>query len=184
MELKDIVAISGIGGLHQIVGRNKNGLIVETIDEKKKRFSTTLSQKISVLTDIAIFTESEEVRLAQVIKNIKAAEDAGTVIPDNKASNDDLKAFMEKVLPEYDKERVYVSDIRKLANWYRILRDVIDYASLDEVEDNAGEGAADTAQGEETRSKSNRNFTPPAAKVAPVKGPAGKKTSTPRKMGS
>jgi len=183
MELKDIVAISGIGGLHQIVGRNKNGLIVETIDEKKKRFSTTLNQKISVLTDIAIFTETEEVRLAQVIKNIKAAEEGGLTIPESKAGNDELKAFMEKVLPEYDKERVYVSDIRKLANWYRTLRDVIDYNSLDEVEQTEGENS-ESITAEDTRTKSNRNFTPPAAKVAPVKGPAGKKTSTPRKMGS
>jgi hypothetical protein len=184
MELKDIVAISGMGGLHHVIGRNRNGLIVESIDAQRKRFSTTLNQKISVLADIALFTNNEDARLAQVLKNIRAAEAEGLQVPDGKADNNTYKAFMEKALPEYDRERVYVSDMRKLAVWYSVLSDVLDFEKLDEV---AEEGSEQDNVVEETRSKANsRNVPPPKAKVAPVKGPAGgkSKTSTPRKMGS
>ena len=186
MELKDIVAISGMGGLHHVIGRNRNGLIVESIDAQRKRFSTTLNQKISVLADIALFTSGEDARLAQVLKNIRAAEAEGLQVPDGKADNDTYKAFMEKALPDYDRERVYVSDMRKLAVWYGVLRDVLDFEKLDETAEEGSEQAGDSLT-EDTRSKNTpRNVPPPTAKVAPVKGPAGgkSKTSTPRKMGS
>lgn len=186
MELKDIVAISGMGGLHHVIGRNRNGLIVESIDAQRKRFSTTLNQKISVLADIALFTSDEDVRLAQVLKNIRQAESEGLQVPDGKADNNAFKAFMEKALPDYDRERVYVSDMRKLAVWYHVLRDVLDFEKLDEVAEEGSELSSENAP-EDNRSKNiNRNVPPPAAKVAPVKGPSGgkSKTSTPRKMGS
>ncbi|MEN9510877.1 MAG: hypothetical protein RLZZ370_696, partial [Bacteroidota bacterium] len=143
MELKDIVAISGMGGLHQVIGRNKSGLIVETIHGNKKRFGTTMQQKISVLADIAIFTSDEDVRLLQVFRNIEAAEANGLTVPDAKTDNNGLKAFMEQVLPAYDRERVYVSDIKKIASWYLMLKGIVDFQKEEEV----SEGAETDAEG-------------------------------------
>jgi hypothetical protein len=187
MELKDIVAISGLGGLHQVIGRNKSGLIVETIHGNKKRFGTTMQQKISVLADIAIFTSGEDVRLLQVFRNIEAAEASGLTVPDAKTDNNGLKAFMEQVLPEYDRERVYVSDIKKIASWYLMLKGIVDFQKEEEV----SEGAETDAEGISTdgapKSKAPaKNFHATGGKVAAPKGPAGgkSKTSTPRKMGS
>jgi hypothetical protein len=187
MELKDIVAISGIGGLHQVIGRNKSGLIVETIDAGKKRFGTTMQQKISVLADIAIFTSGDDVRLTQVFRNIEAAEAAGAAIPDAKTNNEDLKNFMAQVLPEYDRERVYVSDIKKIAGWYRLLKGLVDFNK--EESETETEGAETDATTSEEKSKAkapSKNFHPQGNKVAAPKGPAGgkSKTNTPRKMGS
>jgi len=187
MELKDIVAISGIGGLHQVIGRNKSGLIVETIDGSKKRFGTTLQQKISVLADIAIFTSGEDVRLNQVFRNIEAAEAEGLSLPDAKADNEALKAFMGKVLPEFDRERVYVSDIRKIAGWYSLLKGKVDFQKEESEEQTGNADAEGTAADDKAKSKAQpKNFPPQGTKVAAPKGPAGgkSKTSTPRKMGS
>lgn len=187
MELKDIVAISGIGGLHQVIGRNKSGLIVETIDAGKKRFGTTMQQKISVLADIAIFTSGDDVRLTQVFRNIEAAEAAGTAIPDAKTDNEGLKTFMAQVLPEYDRERVYVSDIKKIAGWYRLLKGLVDFNKEESEAETEGTETDATTSEEKSKAKAaSKNFHPQGAKVAAPKGPAGgkSKTSTPRKMGS
>lgn len=187
MELKDIVAISGVGGLHQVIGRNKSGLIVETIDAGKKRFGTTMQQKISVLADIAIFTSGDDVRLTQVFRNIEAAEAAGVPIPDAKTDNEGLKAFMGQVLPDYDRERVYVSDIRKIASWYRLLKGLVDFSKEETETETEGAEHENTGADDKTKSKASaKNFHPQGGKVAAPKGPAGgkSKTSTPRKMGS
>ncbi len=187
MELKDIVAISGIGGLHHVIGRNKSGLIVETIDAGKKRFGTTMQQKISVLADIAIFTSGDDVRLSQVFRNIDAAEATGTAIPDAKTDNPGLKSFMDQILPDYDRERVYVSDIRKIATWYKQLKGLVDFSKEDTEVEAEGADADSTLADDKAKSKAQpKNFHPQGTKVAAPKGPAGgkSKTSTPRKMGS
>jgi len=67
MELKDVVSVAGIGGLHKIVGQRPSGLILETIDDQKRRFPTSLTQKVSILEDIAIFTVTDEVRLGEIL---------------------------------------------------------------------------------------------------------------------
>ena len=119
MELKDVVSVTGMPGLHKIIGRNKNGLILESLSDKKK-FSTTPRQRISILSDIAMFTDEGEVRLAQVLVNLKNLEETGESVPTSKADNSEVTAFMAKVLPTYDRERVYVSDMKKLFTWYYI----------------------------------------------------------------
>lgn len=180
MELKDIVSVSGVAGLHKIIGRNKAGLIVETIGENKK-FATNIRQRISVLADIAVFTEDGEAKLWEVIKNIKALEDAGNNVPDSKADNDVVKKYMSSVLPGYDTEKVYVSDMKKLFSWYQILKPVLDFSKLGVEEENV---EAETATTEAVK-KADK----PAAKKAKTSAPktvAGTKvkTTTPRKMGS
>lgn len=174
MELKEVVSISGIGGLHKIIGQRSNGLIVETIDETKKRFPTTLSHKISVLEDIAIYTYTEDVRLAEVFKAIQLKDKKdGLAIPTKKSSNDELKAFLKAALPDYDEDRVYVSDIKKLAGWYNILKDEIDF-TVETKEEKAEEAASDdnTEDKKATKKPAAKKTTAAAKKPAPKKAAA------------
>lgn len=182
MELKDILSIGGMPGLYKIIGKNTNGLIVESLDESKKRFATNVRQRISILSDIAIYSNSDDIKLWQVLKNIKAAVDAGKEMPNAKASNDEIKAAMEIALPDYDKERVYVSDMRKLFNWYHIIKDMIDYEKLgEEPEEEEGAENSDADASAKKHTQANLNKKTVAPKTA---SGAKSKTTTPRKMGS
>ncbi len=118
--LKEILSISGKPGLYKLVSQGKNMLIVESLVDGK-RVPAYSKDKVIALGDIAIYTETEEIALAQVLENIKALENEGLCPVDTKADNNALRAYMEKVLPDYDKDRVYPSDMRKLFAWYNIL---------------------------------------------------------------
>ena len=119
MVLKDIIAISGESGLFRFVAQGKTSIIVEHL-ETKKRSSAFDSTKVNMLDDIAIFTEKEDVALSQVF-NLIFDNAAGQPVIDGKSDGAQLKKWFAEVLPEYDKDRVYVSDIRKIAQWYNTL---------------------------------------------------------------
>jgi hypothetical protein len=119
MDLKEIMSVSGQSGLFRFISQGRNGIIVEAFSDKKRSFINA-SSKVSSLEDIAIFTSEEEVPLKQVLKSIFDLENGGAA-PDPKSSPEELKAYMEKILPTYDHERVYVSDIKKLVTWYNTL---------------------------------------------------------------
>jgi hypothetical protein len=184
MELKDIVSVSGMPGLHKIIGRNKNGLVVETIGENKK-FATNVRQRVSVLADIAIFTEDGEAKLWEVIKSIKALEDGGKTIPTGKAENDEARAFMAEVLPGYDTEKVYVSDMKKLFAWYHSLKPVLDFDKLGVEESEESSEGAEAGESVVAKKPVDK-AAPKKVKTAAPKPLAGAKvkTTTPRKMGS
>src|SRR5512138_2111216 len=101
MDLKEIMSVSGHSGLFRFVSQGRNGIIVESFADKKRMF-VSASQKVSSLNDIAIFTDGEEVPLKTVLKNIHEML-AGSAAPDAKSSPDELKQFMEKALPNYDR---------------------------------------------------------------------------------
>jgi hypothetical protein len=119
MILKDILAISGEPGLFKFIAQGKNAIIVEHL-ETKKRSSAYGSAKVSSLEDIAIFTDKEDMPLGKVLDLIHEKENGGAV-PDYKGDISTLKSWFEGVLPEYSKDKVYTSDIRKVAQWYNIL---------------------------------------------------------------
>jgi hypothetical protein len=119
MVLKDILAISGEPGLFKFIAQGKNAIIVEHL-ETKKRSSAYGSAKVSSLEDIAIFTEKEDMPLGKVFDLIHEKENGGQAI-DSKADNNKLKVWFEGILPEYSKDKVYTSDIKKVALWYNIL---------------------------------------------------------------
>ena len=119
MILKDILAISGEPGLFRFIAQGKNAIIVEHL-ETKKRSSAYGSSKVSSLEDIAIFTEKEDLPLGKVFDLIFEKENGGAV-PDMKGDVNSLKAWFEGILPEYSRDKVYTSDIRKVAQWYNIL---------------------------------------------------------------
>jgi hypothetical protein len=119
MILKDILAISGEPGLFKFIAQGKNAIIVEHL-ETKKRSSAYGSAKVSSLEDIAIFTEKEDMPLGKVFDLIHEKENGGPAI-DSKADAGKLKIWFEGILPEYSKDKVYSSDIKKVAHWYNIL---------------------------------------------------------------
>ena len=119
--LKTILAVSGKPGLYKLISQAKNMLIVESLVEKK-RTPVYASDKVISLGDIAMYTNEGEVSLANVLETIKQKEN-GQVVPLNykKASPDELRHFIEEILPNYDEDRVHISDIKKLIQWYNLL---------------------------------------------------------------
>ncbi len=119
MILKDILAISGEPGLFKFIAQGKNAIIVEHL-ETKKRSSAYGSAKVSSLDDIAIFTDKEDMPLGKVFDLIHEKGNGGPAI-DSKSDTTKLKEWFEGILPEYSKDKVYTSDIKKVAQWYNIL---------------------------------------------------------------
>ncbi len=119
MELKDILAISGMPGLYKFVARSQRGVIVESLADGK-RLNAAMSSKMSALTEISMFTEEEDIALAEVLTNIYNYTEGKTAIS-HKEDPEKIKAYMAEVLPTYDRERVHLSDMKKLFQWYNIL---------------------------------------------------------------
>jgi hypothetical protein len=119
MILKDILAISGESGLFKFIAQGKNAIIVEHL-ETKKRSSAFSSAKVSSLEDIAIFTEKEDLPLGKVFDLIQEKGNGGPAI-DSKVDSEKLRKWFEEILPDYSKDKVYTSDIKKVAHWYNIL---------------------------------------------------------------
>lgn len=136
MKLKDILAISGKGGLYKFISQGRNAIIVESFADKK-RTSVYASTKVSSLEDIAIFTSTEDVPLADVLKKISDKENGGKTIS-HKSSPDELKGLFEEILPDYDRERVYVSDMKKVVNWYNLMHeyDLLNFEEEENEEEN------------------------------------------------
>lgn len=135
--LKTILSISGKAGLYKLVSHGKNMLIVETLDAQKKRMPIYGTDKVISLGDIAMYTDDEEVSLQEVFAKVSEKE-KGAPCPINvkKASASELCEFMAAVLPNYDRDRVYNNDIKKLISWYNILvaNGITDFASAEDVE--------------------------------------------------
>lgn len=120
--LKTILAISGKPGLYKLISQAKNMLIVESVSPDKKRMPIYASDKVISLGDIAMYTDNDEVPLANVLEAVKQKENGAVAALDyKKASAEELHAFMAEVLPEYDRDRVHTSDIKKLIQWYNLL---------------------------------------------------------------
>ena len=120
--LETILAISGKPGLYKLVSRGNRSLIVETLDAQKKRFPAFGADKVISLADIAMYTDEKEVPLRIVLNSIKTKESGKTASIDyRKASKDELYAYLGEVLPTFDRDRVYPTDIKKLIQWYNIL---------------------------------------------------------------
>lgn len=118
--LKEILSVTGKPGLFKLVSQGKNMLIVESLIDGK-RIPAYSRDKVVSLGDIAMFTETEEVPLSEVLEKLKTKENGQPASIDPKADNDTLRKFMAEILPDYDRDRVYPSDIRKLISWYNLL---------------------------------------------------------------
>jgi len=118
--LKEILSVSGKTGLFKLISQGKNMYIVESLIDKK-RIPVYARDKIVSLSDIAIYTETEEIPLATVLDNIKIKESGTAIDIKPNVQPMELRAYFELALPNYDKEKVYPSDIKKIMNWYNIL---------------------------------------------------------------
>ena len=119
MELKDILAISGQPGLYKYVAQSQRGVIVESLLDGK-RMNASATARVSALTEISMFTEGEDIPLADVFTNIWNYTEGKEAIS-HKESADKIQAEFAKVLPEYDRDRVHVSDMKKCFAWYNLL---------------------------------------------------------------
>ncbi len=123
MTIADIATVSGKGGLYKVVAPTKSGVILESLDDAKTKMIATTSHRLSLLNEISIYTTTKEgnVPLENVLKKVQKdfGDDPGV---DSNSDSDELKAFMKSILPEYDEDRVYTSDIKKLVRWYGLIR--------------------------------------------------------------
>lgn len=120
--LRKVLAIAGKPGLYQLVSRGNGSLIVETIDAAHRRMPIFGTDKVISLADIAMYTDEEEVPLASVFNSLKElAGGKASEFDYKKASKDQLAEYMGQILPNFDRDRVYPSDIKKLVQWYNIL---------------------------------------------------------------
>lgn len=119
MDLSKILAVSGKPDLYKHIAQSRNGFIIESLNTGK-RMNAFASMRISALQDIAIYTEDEDMPLEDVFRKIYKATD-GKKAPSHKASGKEIEAFFDEVLPEYDRDRVYVSDMKRVLKWYNSL---------------------------------------------------------------
>ncbi len=164
MELKDIAAVSGKPGLYKVIKPTRSGLILESLDNKKTKVVTGPHHRVSLLHEISIYTNDFDVTipLGDIFAKIKNefGDDPGV---DGKSEPDELKAFLEHVAPDYDKERVYVSDMKKLVAWYNILikvaPEVLVEAKEEQPENADSEKPAEKAVSEPEKKKETKKKT-------------------------
>lgn len=142
MEYSDIASVSGKGGLFKIVKPTRTGVILESLDSDKKKLIAGATQRVSVLSDISIYTTDQEGSrpLGEVFQKMFSEfnDDLGVT---STSDPDELKAFLKHILPEYDPDRVYVSDIKKLVTWYKHIYDNMpDLLKSEPKEDGKKEG--------------------------------------------
>ena len=166
MQLEKIISISGKPGLYKLISQLKSGFIVEDVLTKKKA-SISNSSQVSLLDNIAMFTFDKEVPLFEVFENVAKNNDYKETIS-HKSTDAELRAFMLESLPDYDTERVYVSDIKKLAQWYNILNKAgyITPESFVKAEETTEETSEKT---EATEKKETKKAAPKAEKAAAPK---------------
>lgn len=122
MNLRGIVAVSGRPGLFKLVGQNKGGYVLESLDAQKVKIVANITTtKLASLEDITVYGEDDDLKLSDVLANVVAAK--GNV-PDAKADAKELRAFFLTVAPGHDQEKVYTSDMKKIISWYHLLKDL------------------------------------------------------------
>jgi hypothetical protein len=164
--LKTILSISGKPGLFKLISQAKNMLIVESL-QTGKRQPAYAHEKIISLGDIAIFTDEEDVPLSEVLNAIKEKENGAKVILDiKKADNETLRAYLAEVLPNFDRERVYPTDIKKLISWYNLL---VETGNTDFVEEEKTQKDADVENTAATDDSVNEKEEKPKTKKATKK---------------
>lgn len=133
-----ILAIAGKPGLYKLVSRGKNNLIVEALDATHRRQPAFATDRITALNDIAMYTDTDDVPLTKVLESMKTIEDGKKASIDyRKASSDELREYFARVLPDFDRDRVQNSHIKKLIQWYDILvaAGITDFAEPEETKE-------------------------------------------------
>lgn len=179
MQYREIVAVTGLGGLFQLIASKQDGAIVRSLEDKSTRFVSSRIHNFTPLESIEVFTTGENVNLAEVFKAMQE-QDGKTALVDAKADNNAIKAYFKSVFPEFDEERVYVSDMKKMVKWYTILKNN-DLLKFDEQaeEATAEEVAAETAVVEEEAAKPAKKAAKPKKAAAKEETPAAESEEAP-----
>jgi len=137
MDLSKILSIAGKPGLFKMVGESKNGIVVESLTDGK-RIPAFSHERISSLKEISIYTEGEDMPLYNILKNIYEKQEAKPVESPKKLSSNDLKSLFAEVVPDYDKDAVYTSDMKKVFTWYNQLlgNDMLDFTEEEAEKEN------------------------------------------------
>lgn len=160
MSLKGIISISGQPGLYKVLAQTKSGFIVESLSDKK-RMPVASTQRISMLDDISVFTNADDLPLKDVMMKLIEHAEKNQLI-DAKSEPAKLHDFFKTVVPEYDAERVYPSDIKKIINWFKLVKDIVAIEDEPEAKTTSDEAAPEST-GQE------------AAVIEKKKAPAAKK---------
>tara|TARA_R110002020_G_scaffold205518_2_gene410150 strand:+ start:2569 stop:3018 length:450 start_codon:yes stop_codon:yes gene_type:complete len=149
MNFKDLATVAGKPGLFKVLKPSRTGVILESMDAKKTKLVAGMSQRVSILSDISIYTLTEEGAepLESVMQKIEA-EFQGDLGLDTNPDDSELRAFMKHILPEVDEARVYTSDIKKLITWYKLIRE-----QAPEVLETANEEKAEETKSEDKQDK-------------------------------
>jgi len=122
MNLKGLVSVTGKPGLYKLIGQNKSGFVLETLDDVRvKSVVNMATAKMATLEDITIYGDDDEIKLLDVLSKIK---ESGITVPDTKSDGDTLRSFFREVAPGHDEFRVYSSDIKKIISWYNIIKEL------------------------------------------------------------
>ncbi len=122
MEYREIVAVTGLGGLYQLLTTKSDGAIVRSVADKTTKFISARQHNVTPLESIEVFTTGENVRLQEVFK--KMLDNAGTITPADPKTTDDkgIKSYFKSIFPEFDDDRIYVSDMKKMLKWFELLK--------------------------------------------------------------
>lgn len=184
MEYKEIVSVTGLGGLFHLLTTKSDGAIVRNISDKSTKFISARKHNVTPLESIEVYTTGENVRLHEVFQNMKDTE-SKTPPVDAKASSDDIRAYFTTVLPEFDHDRVYVSDMKKMLKWYQMLKenDLLNFevATEEEPKEEQPETLAEEAPAEEKPKKKAAKKAPAKKKAAAKKAADGEKEAAPKK---
>lgn len=160
MQYREIVAVTGLGGLFQLVASKQDGAIVRSLEDKSTRFVSSRVHNFTPLESIEVFTTGENVNLAEVFKAMDEKAAAHPPVA-GKADNNAIKAYFKSVFPEFDEDRVYVSDMKKMVKWFGILK-ANDLLKFEEILAE-GEGEVEEVAVEETAAPEKKKKAAPAA---------------------
>ena len=180
IDLTGFISITGQPGLYKIVAQSKNGIIVEGLSDKK-RLNIYASTKVSTLTDISMFTTGEDKPLNEIVTAVFEKEKGGLAL-DNKSDDKASEAYFAGVVPNYDKDRVYVSNMRKLFGWYNTLQSTDNLKTEEENKGKDGEEKSKALKATEAKAESKKNVSKEMSSVKAVAG--NKKTTGVRKTGT
>lgn len=177
IDLTGIISISGQPGLFKIVAQSKNGIIVEGLSDKK-RVNVYASTKVSTLSDISMFTAGDDKPIEEIMTTVFEKEKGGPAI-DHKADDKAVEKYFREILPDYDKDRVYVSNIRKFFNWYNALQVSGNLKEKEEAKEGEEKAKAVKTEAKAAGKKTVKKETTKAKTTAGVKKTTGvRKTGT------
>jgi hypothetical protein len=152
MEYREIVAVTGLGGLYQLLATKSDGAIVRNLSDKSTKFISARLHNVTPLESIEVYTTGENVRLHEVFQQMKEKEGSIAII-DPKADNNAVKSYFKSVFPTFDDERVYVSDMKKMVKWYELLKtnDLLNFETAAQEPDQAEAPAPEATEEEKPK---------------------------------